>query len=128
MNDVTDPAESSESIDDLASRMICIRGASDNLAEVLIMKGDKTEAHEEYDVPGHNPVRFRLMLANGVGIEVVLIFLESGVWSAGVAQLEEGCDQPNWPISFMASGYSTSIVIEIPRMVTVELVSYADGG
>ncbi len=128
MNDDPSYADASDVAADLPSVMICIQGASDNLAAVFIMKDGKKEAHEEYDVPGHKPVRFRLFQGGRVGMDVVLIFLENGVWSAGVAQLDEGHSIPKWPTSFMASGYSTAIAFAVPTMVTVELVSDADVG
>ena len=111
--------------------VVRINGASDDLAELQIIKDGKEISSEEFTVLDHEPVIFEVVNdTNRDAALVVLSFLPASVWSAGLAQIEAGVDLPGWRISFPECDveYATAIAITIPGEsdVSVRLVSEAD--
>ena len=78
---------------------------------------------DTFNVSGHDPARFRLTHSDGIGLDIVLSQLDTGVWSAGFAQLREDVEIPSWPISVGSFDNMTVTMVSVPTKVTVELVS-----
>ena len=111
--------------------VVRINGASDDLAELQVIKDGKEISSEEFTVLNHEPAVLEVVNdANRDAVLVVLNFLPATVWSAGLAQTEAGVDLPDWEISFPECDveYATAIAITIPGEsdVSVRLVSAAD--
>ncbi|MFA9207846.1 MAG: hypothetical protein ACEQSN_06185 [Yersinia sp. (in: enterobacteria)] len=92
-------------------------GASDDLFEC---EGDIREEIGCFDDIG----KYHLKSSEG---EVLVIgqYLDSGLWSVGIAQVGEGVAIPDWPVSYSVyeHGYSTLLTIQVPddiEIVTTE--------
>ena len=124
-NPTVDNAAISDLVSDMSGQMICIHGSEDDQAVVMVFNDGDRVSDESFDVPGYDPARFRLTDSEDVGLDIVLCQLDSGVWSAGFAPLREGVDIPTWPISVGAFDNMAVMMVNVPTMVTVELVSNA---
>ena len=126
-NPAIDDAAMTEFLSDTSGQMICIHGADDDQAVVMVFNDGSKVSDEVFDVLGHDPTRIRLTHSDGAGLDIVLCLLDTGVWAAGFAQLREGTEVPTWPISFGSFDNMAVIMVSVPTMVTVELVSDPDG-
>ena len=122
-NPALDNAAISEFVSDMSGHMICIHGSDDDEAVVMVFNDGDRVSEEVFNVPRYDPARIRLTHSDGIGLDIVLCQLDTGVWSAGFAQLREGAEIPTWPISFRAFDNMTVIIVSVPTMVTVEQVS-----
>lgn len=88
-------------------------GASDDLFEC---EGDIREEIGCFDSVG----KYHLKSTEG---EVLVIgqYLDSGLWSVGIAPADEGVAIPDWPVSYSIyeHGYSTLLTIQAPDDIEI---------
>ena len=113
----------SEFVSEMPGQAICIHGSDDDEAVVMVFNDGDRVSEEVFNVPRYGPARIRLTESEDVGLDIVLSQLDTGVWSAGFAQLREGAEIPTWPISFGAFDNMTVMMVSVPPTVTVEQVS-----
>ena len=122
-NSALDNAAISEFVSEMPGKAICIHGSDDDEAVVMVFNDGDRISEEVFNVPRYDPARFRLTENESVGLDIVLCQLDTGVWSAGFAQLREGAEMPTWPISFGAFDNMTVMMVSVPSTVTFEPVS-----
>lgn len=83
-------------------------GASDDLFEC---EGAIREEIGCYDKPGI----YHLRSEQGE-MQIIGYYLDSGLWSVGISQVDEDIPIPEWPVTFSMHehGYGTRLNIEVP--------------
>lgn len=94
------------------TRVLKFYGASDDLFEIEGTTKGEPEEIGCYDRPGAVKVYDR----QGNGLIVTGLYIDPGVWSIGIAPMEENQPLPGWPHSYgpSARGYSALLTIDAP--------------
>lgn len=104
------------------TRTLKFWGASDDLFEIEGSRGGEPSEVDERDV-------VRVCDKMGNGLQVVANYIDPGVWSIGVAPLNEDQPIPAWPMSWRleeSRRYSAELTIEAPGDVKLTLGNRRD--
>lgn len=91
-------------------RKLIFYGASDDLCEI---EGTRSGEPDEFG-PGPNDIGVVTVRQQDAGLRVVFAFVSPGVWSIGIAQLDEDMPLPGWPMSWSYEAYSAKLILEAP--------------
>ena len=115
------------------SRKLRFYGSGDDNFCYDVWKGNSWRGEDEI---GSDTAAWIIEDFGQQGLQVVGIYAgasdaahEGGVWSVGIAQLDEDVPLPDWPIKFSVHerAYSVALEIEIPDSAKIRAAGADDG-
>lgn len=109
------------------------------LMKTLIFSGssDDTFGHQsdDYDnCASGEPITFQIKRGEDEDFEGLFVIGQygikklPGVWSIGIAPIDEDCPLPDWEMEWSAQSYSTVLKIKVPGDCEIKCLNRAEGG
>lgn len=103
------------------SRTLKFYGASDDLLEIDGTRGEEPDEIGAYDGP--RTVKVYDRFGNCLLVTALYSPASNGCWMIGISQADEDQPLPTWPMTWAATGYTTTLTIEVPDDAVVAVIT-----